>query len=150
LLIAGCSQKYEIFGYKSEEKKFDLGFVGGSLKGSENKKGNTIIKRSPYNLSVWFGSDELLEGIIQITKIKITDLRTKQIVFVEDSTMEKPIVKYTDSYMAFFEIKGIDLEYNEMVLQVEFVLKQENKSSTYSSELHFNKDYKKYRMVVSH
>ena len=71
LALCGCYRNYDVYGFKNTEKKFKWGVVGAGLMGSESRKGNTIIKGSPYKLFIWFGSKSHLEGDIVVENIKL-------------------------------------------------------------------------------
>ncbi|VEN74186.1 conserved hypothetical protein [Candidatus Desulfarcum epimagneticum] len=157
-LFSGCFQKYEIDGFKSAENKFHWGSVGGKLKGKMEMRNNTAVRRSPYELLIWFSSETPIEGIVQILGLKLTYAKSKKNIFNKDNIPEKRIKKYTriikkpaekhiNDYTAYFSFKNINMEYSDVILQINFILKQGEKSTKYNAEIYFEKDYKKFKII---
>ena len=74
-LLQGCYSILEDYGYKSVENEFGWGRVGAKLIGGEKNHGRTAIRRSPYELFIWFGSDNYMEGTIYISELKLDNVR---------------------------------------------------------------------------
>ncbi len=148
LLLTGCFSNYEEYGFKSIENEFSWGVVGAKLIGKEKYHRNTAIKSSPYELFIWFGSDTSMVGRIHISELKLVNAKTKTVVFNQKNITEKSIKKYTNSFRAYFSFENIELEYEEVVLQMKFLIKQGDKITDYKTEIHFEKDYKKFRRII--
>lgn len=149
LFLIGCYRDYSVYGFKSEENNFSWGFVGAKLIGSEKLVRNTVIKSSPYELFIWFGSDTNNEGVIQILDLKLVNAKTKKVVLAQSNNTKKPIKKYEANYRAYFSFKNIEIvEYAELSLQIKFLFNQDNKSTEYNTEIYFGKDYKKFRRIL--
>lgn len=150
LLLTSCSRSHEFYDFESRENVFSWGVVGADLIGKEKLLHNTVVRSSPYNLLIWFGSDTVIEGTIHISGLKLVNTKTKMVVFKYDKIIEKPIQKDVNSYTVYFSFKSLKLEYEEMVLQMKFLLKQSGKTAKYKAEIFFEKDYKKFRRIISH
>jgi hypothetical protein len=149
LLLTGCSENYEEYGFKSIEKDFSWCVVRAKLKGNEKYYGRTAIKSSPYRLVILLRSDTFMEGIIHISELKLVNTKTNMVVFNQDNIVEQPFKKdeYINTYLAYFSFDNIELEYEEMVLQMKFSLKQGDKTTEYKAEIFFEKDYRKFRRI---
>ncbi len=155
LLLTGCSEVYEEYGFKSIENKFSWGAVGAKLKGKEKNNHNPAVRSSPYKLFIWFTSDTFLEGTIHITELKLVNAETKMVVFEQDNIVEKSFQKskYVNEYnkyeyYTYYSFENIELEYEEMILQMKFSLKQGDKTTEYESEIFFEKNYRKFRRII--
>ncbi|ABW66961.1 hypothetical protein [Desulfosudis oleivorans] len=146
LICIGCYQKFEVYGFKSEEKEFSWGKVGASLSGKKVIEGNTIIRRTPYDLEIWFVPFSLKEGTIKITELKI--IKSKKIIYQNDTSHEGVIKKYAKDYMAFFLFENINIDYANIELQMKFILKENGNSMGYSTKIDFEKDYQKFRAII--
>lgn len=147
LFLCGCFRNYDVYGFKPIEEKFEWGLAGAKFMGSESRKGNTIVKGSPYKLFLWFGSETFMEGAIFIEDIKLLNKRTGKYVFKENALLES-INKETDGYFANFLIENIKIPYENMELQMTFQLKQGNRSSRYQVSLLFKTDHQKFRRII--
>ncbi len=147
LFLCGCYRNYDVYGFKDVENNFEWGIVGAGLMGSESRKGNTIIKGSPYKLFLWFGSKSFMEGDVFIEDIKLLNKRTGKYEYKETSLLES-INKATGGYFANFLIENIKLPYENMELQMTFQLKQDDKSSKYQVNLLFETDHQKFRRII--
>lgn len=150
LFLTSCSRNHEFYDFESKENVSSWGVVGADLIGKEKLLLNTVVRSSPYNLLIWFGSDTFMEGTIHISELKLMNTKTKMVVFEYGKIIEKPIQKDMNSYTAYFSFKNLKLEYEEMVLQIEFLLKQGNKTTKHKAEIFFEKDYNKFRSIISH
>ena len=150
LFLTSCSRKHEFNDFKSIENIFSWGIVGADLIGKEKLLHNTVVRSAPYNLLIWFSSDTFMAGIIRISELKLINTKTKKVVFEYGKIIEKQIQKDVNSYTVYFSFKNLKLEYEEMVLQVEFFLKKSDKTSKHKAEIFFKKDYKKFRRIISH
>lgn len=147
LPLCGCFRNYDVYGFKTVEKNFEWGIVGAKLMGSESRKGNTIIKSSPYKLFLWFGSDTFMEGDISIEDIKLLNKRTGKHAFKGNALLES-INKETGGYFANFLIENIKIPYENTELQIRFQLRQKNKSVKYKVSLLFKTDHQKFRRII--
>ncbi len=148
LLLYGCFRNYDIYSFNSVEKNFEWGLVGAKLMGSETRKGNTIIKSSPYELFLWFGSETFMEGVVSIEDIKLLNKRTGNSVFIKNETPEKRIEKQTNLYRAYFSFENLKIPYENMELQMTFQLRQKNKSTKYKVSLLFKTEHQKFRRII--
>jgi len=157
-LLHSCFQKYEIDDFKSTENKFMWGTVGGKLKGKMELKNDIAVRSSPYELFIWFSSDAPLEGIIQILNLKLIYAKSGKMVFESNNIPEQyfkkdtmvikePVKKIIHTYDVYFSFKNISMEYSDVILQMDFILKQGGKSVEYNSEIYFEKDYKEFKMM---
>ena len=117
--------------------------------------------RSPYEVQgfVGFGSKPL-KGTVRISKIKFTNNLTKKIAFESAEVVEGVIKKYStqdkaspysykDTYEAFFFFKKrVDLEFEDMLLEIEFSLIQDGKVTEYKTEVLLEKYYDSYRASI--
>ena len=147
LILCGCFREYDVYGFKDVENNFEWGIVGAGLMGSESRKGNTIIKGSPYKIFLWFGSESFIEGDIFIEDIKLLNKRTGKHVF-KGAALFESITKATGGYFANFLIENIKIPYENMELQMTFQLKQGNKSSKYQVNLLFKADHQNFRRII--
>ena len=150
LFLTSCSRNHEFYDFESKENVLSWGVVGADLIGKEKLLHNTVVRSSPYNLLIWFGSDNFMEGTIHISKLKLTNTKTQMVVFEYGKIIEKQIQKDVNSYTAYFSFKNLKLEYDKMVLQIEFLLKQGDKTTKHKAEIFFEKDYNKFRNIISH
>lgn len=152
LLLIGCFWSYDVYGFKSVEKEFDWGVMGAKLIGSESRKGCKVVKNSPYELFLWFGSESFLEGSISIEDIKLINKRTGKTVFMENKVPEQSIEKQNaldgTSYFSFFSFENINMPHQDMRLQIVFQLKQHDNSTEYKINLLFKTDHQKFRRIV--
>lgn len=148
LPLCGCFRNYDVYGFKTVEKKFEWGLAGAKLIGSESRKGNTIIKSSPYELFLWFGSEAFMEGAISIEYIALINKRTGNSIFIKNEIPEKRIEEQTNLYRVYFSFKNIKLFYENTELQMTFQLKQGNKSSKYQVNLLFKTDHQKFLRII--
>jgi len=147
LPICGCFRNYDVYGFKDVEKNFKWGIVGAGLMGSEFRKGNTIIKGSPYKLFLWFGSKNFIEGDIAIEDIKLLNKKTGKHIFERKALFES-ISKKKGGYFANFLIENIKIPYENTELQMTFQLRQGNESSKYQVNLLFKTDHQKFRRII--
>ena len=148
--LTSCSRNHTFYDFESKENAFSWGVVGVDLIGKEKLLHNTVVRSSPYNLLIWFGSDTFMAGIIHISEIKLINTKTKKVVFEYGKVIEKQIQKDVNSYTAYFSFKNLKLEYEEMVLQIEFLLIQGDKTIKHKAEIFFEKDYNEFRRIISH
>lgn len=150
LLLTGCSEIYEEYGFKSKEKEFNWGIVRAKLIGNDKYYRNEAIRSSPYELFISIGSDTFLEGVIHISTLKLVNTKTQMAVFEQANIIEKSIQKdgNINTYHAYFSFKNIRLEYDDMLLQMEFTLKQGNKTSENKAEILFEINYRKFRRII--
>jgi len=150
LLLTGCHSKLEDYGYKSTKNEFSWGWISVKLKGNEKNYGRTAIRSTPYRLNILFQSDKFLEGVIHISELKLVNNKNKMVVFELGNIIDKSFQKaeHVNTYLVYFSFKDIDLEYEEMLLQLKFTLKQGNKSTEYKTEILFEKNYRKFRRII--
>ena len=148
LFLCGCYRNYDVYGYKKVEKYFNWGVVGAKLRGSEYRKGNTILKSSPYELFLWFGSEAPLEDNIYIKQIKLINKITENVAFEKKNVSEQIIKEQKNFYRAYFSFEDIKMPYENMELQITFRLEQEDSSTEYKANLLFKKDHQKFRRII--
>ena len=148
LFVCGCFRNYDVYGFKPVKKNFDSGVVGARLIGSESIKGNTIIKRSPYKLFLWFGSETFTDGSLYIENLKLVNKKNGDIVFAKNRLLEK-INQETDGYYANFLVENIKLPYENLKLQITFQFKQEEEASKkYKISLLLRKNHQKFKRII--
>lgn len=146
--LVGCYGTIENFGFKSKKVDFPWGQVQAKLQGSHHKKGNIDIRTSPYNLFVSFTNENPLEGAITISDLQLVRKQNGEILFVAEYLPQEPIKKYKNNYGAYFSFRKIEMNYEEMQLIIHFQLKQKDKTSEYSAEIIFEKEYEKKRQLI--
>lgn len=150
LLLTSCYSRFEDYGFKSIENKFDWGVVHARLTGKEKYHTFTAIKSSPYELYISFSSETLIEGTIKITELKLINAKDENVVLEQNNTLEKPLKVYKyKHYGTYYLFKDIKLEYEEMVLLMKFSLKQDDKTTEYEAEMFFEKNYRKFLRIKS-
>ena len=148
VLFVSFFRNYEVYGYPKSEKGFGWGKVSARLIGNEKKVGNTIIKKSPYDLLVWFGSDSLLDGSVKISELYLWDLKTKKTVLTIKDTSEMKIEKRESKCRACFKFNDIEMDYSDFILDVKFVLQKDKQISENAVEFQFKPDFKRFRRIV--
>ena len=148
IFLSGCFRNYEAYEYKSKENKFVWGVVGAKLIGDKKLIENTMTITSPYELFIWFSSDSVLEGSVEILEIKLVYSDSKRIVFEQMATTEQKFEKYNTDYTAYFSFSNIELEYRDVIVSITFLLKQNQKSIKYTTEISFEKDFKKFKRII--
>jgi hypothetical protein len=147
-LFFGCYKTYEVYEFEPQENKYDWGILGAKLRGSEKLSGNTITISSPYELFLWFGSDSLVEGVVQIKEVKLISITDKKLLFQKISVPDKEIKQYDSTYRAYFSFKEIKLNYEDVMCYIDFVLKQSGVSKRHIFQFKFKRNYKKFKRII--
>jgi len=94
-------------------------------------------------LGIWFDSDSLIQGTVQIVELKLLDAQTRKVVFEKVNIPEQPFKKdkYQPIYGAYFSFKDLKLKYINKILKIKFSLKQGGKTTVYDTELSLKTDY---------
>lgn len=148
VLFVSFFRNYEVYGYPKSEKRFGWGKVGARLIGNEKKVGNTIIKKSPYDLLVWFDSDSLLEGSVKISELYLWDVKTKKTALTVRDTSEVKIEKRRSKCGGYFTFDDIEMDYSEFILNIKFVLQKDKQISEDTVEFQFKPEFKKFRRII--
>ena len=171
--MIGCGVQ-ENFDYlsKGDHAEFPWGHVSAGLDGVDKVGLFKVTRGSPYLLWCYFVFDkrEHLEGTVLISKVKIINARTNELLVERENLMEKPIIK---SYNSVFTGAGGDppysnksvlvpnmhhvgfnifdvlrfkdqkSEYDDLILQIKFIIKEGGNENEYSAEILLEKRYYK-------
>ena len=143
----GCAnQLNKIYDYKPVEYGFNAGKFGAKLMGTFTKTKNETIKGSPYELFMWFESNQKIDGSVIVERLELFDKKTKEVLFHENAGLKKTFTKKSDKmFRAYFSFKDIDLKYSSYILLLSYKIKTENSLIDELIKLEFEKDYKEYR-----
>ncbi|MCK5235622.1 MAG: hypothetical protein KAR06_01445 [Deltaproteobacteria bacterium] len=156
---------YKEVRYEFKSKKIELDSITVNIRTmpkiyySSNMFGRIAVFSSPYMLDVYVGSEKQpLEGTVHISKLKFVNKLTKKVIFEDNTIVDKQIRRYSVTdyltsnieyyYKADFEFKWIDLEFEDIVVYLEFSLIQGDKVTEYKTEILLEKDYKAYRAMI--
>jgi hypothetical protein len=171
--MIGCGVQ-ENFRYlsKGEAAEFPWGHVSAGLDGVDKVGFFKITRGSPYALWCYFTFDksEHMEGTVLISKVKIINARTNELLVERENLMENSI---TQSYNAVWvgaegdppyrykkelipnmhqagftvfdvlRFKDQKSEYDDMILQIKFIIKEGGNVDEYSAEMQLGKRYNK-------
>lgn len=143
--LAGCVKYHMVYGFKRVERKFRWGRVGARLLTTPDVHFFWVNFKYPYELFIWFESDSVIQGTIQVMELKLIDAQTKTVLFEkvnipEEQPFEKD--KYQRTYSAYFSFKGLKFEYTDKILKIKFLMRQNHKIIEYNTELFLETDYK--------
>ena len=158
--LIGCGVQ-ENFNYTSKENSVDFpwGGVGAGLSGVEKVGFFKVTRGSPYMFWCYFVFDKRkhLEGSVLISKVKIINARTNELLVERDNLMEKPIIISYDHkklpipnmhHVGFnvFDVlrfKDQKSEYDDLILQIKFIIKEGGNEDEYRAEIPLEKRYYK-------
>ena len=120
------------------------------LDGKNVETRTTLTSASPYELSLWFVSESIDNGKIQLSEIELLYEDGSGSIFHVNEKIEKQFEKKTKDYMAFFSFQDIPVDHRNAILTIKYVLNRNNTSEELEAIIRFEKDYKDYRMIVSH
>lgn len=149
-MASGCYQRYEIYGYSPNEKGFEWGTFGAKLIGTESKNDGIVIKKSPYELFLWFGSDDYINAKVKINMVKLIEAKSGKVVFESFGVPEKEIKKYSEKYRAYFSFKNIDLTHEDISLIVEFSLTLSGATKEYNVDMPLEAKFESFKRMISH
>lgn len=146
LFLFSCYRNYEVYEFKSKEKHYEWGLVGAKLIGNKERKGNTIVERSPYELLIWFDSKESAEKVIEIKNIKLMYVDSQNTAFQEENiNLGKGTLDNTSKYFSF---RNLELEYHNMICYINFLYQHNNEITEYKTEILFETDFKEFKRIV--
>ena len=157
---------------KGEATEFPWGHVSASLIGVEKVGFFKVTRGSPYVLWCHFVFDkrEHLEGTVLLSKVKIINARTNKLLVERENLMENSITQSYNAvwvgaegdppyrykkelvpnmhYVGFnvFDVlrfKDQESEYDDMILQIKFIIKEGGNEDEYSAEVLLEKRYNK-------
>jgi hypothetical protein len=171
--MIGCGvQENFNYTSKGDSVEFPWGDVTANLVGADKVGFFKVTRGSPYILWCYFTFDKRkdLEGTVQLSKVKIINARTNKLLVERDNLMEKPIIKtYKSVFMGaggdppysnksvlvpnmhhvgfrVFDVlrfKDQETEYDDLILQVKFIIKEGGNVDEYSAEMQLEKRYYK-------
>lgn len=106
ILLASCVQYYKIYGFKRIERNFSWGRVGARLHTTTEDHLFWVNFKSPYRLGIWFESDSLIQGTVQIVQLKLT-LKPKKLYSKRFRSMRNLSRKTCRYMMPLFHLKTL-------------------------------------------
>ena len=143
--------------------EFEYGNVEGGLDSDTYRRSwswrGAVVEHGgpPYEfmISVYLYDKERANDIARLTKLKLINNVTKEVVYEPSGELELKVEKYKyykhgdgERYLAMFIIKDIDIEYEDTLLQLELVLEHEGTETVHNIELLFLKDERSRRDSV--
>jgi hypothetical protein len=122
LILSGCIKKIIIYDFKSSEIKYEWGEVGGRLLGKKTETTFTVTSASPYELLIWFHSNELSKGIVEISEISLINAKTKRNILDQKKSMKLPFESNKKGVTAYYSIKNLKMEYENTLLEINYRL----------------------------
>ena len=171
--VIGCGvQENFRYLSKGEAAEFPWGHLSAGLDGIDKVGFFKVTRGSPYLLWCHFVFDkhEQLEGTVQLSKVKIINARTNKLLVERDNLMKKPIIKsYNHVWMGaggdppysykkvpapnmhhvgfnVFDVLRFndqESEYDDLILQITFIIKEGGNEDEYSTEVQLKKRYNK-------
>lgn len=149
-VIFGCYQRYEIYGYKSEEVKYDWGSIGVRMIGEKVDEKGKIIRKAPYELFLWFNSDSLRDAEVQVFTIELNYAENNKLIYQGNETLNSTFQKEADSYSAYFSVKNLTFEYKDIKCDIQYAIKTDDEQTKYRAIINLKSDFKKYKHIESH
>jgi hypothetical protein len=161
----GCGVQ-ENFDYRRKDRvEFPWGHFSAGLQGSEKVGFFKVTRGSPYEFwsFIIFDKRKHMEGFGQLTELRLINARTNKLLVELDKPIEKPI-RVTMMYggggeevvvpkpnahevylgvYKFLRFEDQRSEYDDIILQAKFIIKEGGNEEEYSVEMLLEKNYKK-------
>ena len=161
--LIGCGVQ-ENFDYTNKGCYVDFpwGRVSAHLNGVVKVGFLKVTRGSPYSLWCDFTIDKskYLEGTVQLSKVKIINARTNKLLFERNNLIEEPnryenelVPNMHDLRFRVFDVlrfKNQKSEYDDMILQIKFIIKEGGNENEYSAEMLLEKRYYKEFSSIFH
>lgn len=171
LMGCGVQENFDYLS-KEDQVYFPWDKVVADLEGSERVGFFKVTRGSPYSFwcHVVFDKREHLEGTVQLTEVKVINARINKFLYELDSPVEEPIEKvykyiwvgadgdppFTDikelvpnMHDVRFNVHGVlrfkdqASEYDDLILRMNFIIKEGGNASEYNAEMQLEKRYSK-------
>ncbi len=135
---------YKFYNYEIEEKTYSEGVVGARLIGRERYTNTVSIIGNPYELFLWISPKN--NGETFVNSIKIITINSESVVF-ENKYEQRESLRPSEygENVAYFEMKNINIDYEDYILMVEFTRIFNGQKRAESIELKMKRAYKEYR-----
>ncbi len=126
------------YNFKSEEKIFPWGKLGARLEGTINEG---CVIGSPYTLFVWIDKQSNSNTTIIIDNLELINNKTGTVLFHKTNIKQSKNDESSNERSSLFWFRGLDLEFQDMLMTINFTFKEPDANSSYSATIHFQMNY---------
>jgi hypothetical protein len=150
MLLAGCFEHFDVYEFESASSKYEWGELGARFSGTKKKAFIFSEFSSPYELHIWFLLKENSIDSASITSVKISYPENGIEAYAASEIGRKKPEKEGTICMAFYTLKDIDLNFEDLKLTIDFEVEKNNKLVSESAMFLLEKSHRDYWCMVSH